>query len=234
MNTSNILNVLLAVALVILSVKIAFFDNNSPSAEAKQQDGNAAIDNIMSRVSVRDYTDQPVDSATVDTLLRAGMAAPSAGNKQPWKFVVVTDKAVLGKMSSTIKTMGMAEKAPMAIVVCGDLDNTFPEDGRDYWVEDASAATENILLAAHSMGLGAVWCGVYPMKERVAFIKELLGLPESIVPLNVIPMGYPAESPEPKDKWKPENVHYERWNNADSDGTTGATATNTEKDSREE
>lgn len=198
MSLSNILNVLLAIALVILIVKIAFF---SPS-------GTDAMDNIMTRTSIRAYQDKPVEDEKVEQMLRAAMAAPSAGNKQPWKFVVVTDKNTLSTISANMKTMRMAEKAPLAIVVCGDLDNTFPEDGRDYWVEDTSAATENLLLAAHSMGLGAVWCGIYPMRERVAFLQDLLQLPKNIVPLNVIPIGYPAEDPAPKDKWKPENIHY--------------------------
>jgi nitroreductase len=134
------------------------------------------------------------------------MASPTAGNKQPWKFVVIKDKNTLKTISEHFHTMTMAEHAPMAIVVCGDMNLTFPDDGRDYWVEDTSAATENLLLAAHSMGLGAVWCGIYPMQERVEYLSELLKLPENIVPLNVIPVGYPAENPAPKDKWKPENV----------------------------
>lgn len=207
MSKANILNIILAVALVALCV--VFFTSRNKAGSS----GDSAMDNMMSRVSVRAYTDQPVEDAKVETMLKAAMAAPSAGNKQPWKFVVVTDKEVLSKISSSIRTISMAEKAPLAIIVCGDMNNTFPDDGRDYWVEDTSAATENLLLAAHSLGLGAVWCGIYPMQERVRFIQDLLQLPRYIVPLNVIPIGYPAENPAPKDKWKPENVHYEYWGN---------------------
>lgn len=210
MNFSNILNVLLALALVILSVKIAFFSNDG------NHDKNTFVDpieNIMTRVSVRAYTDQTVEDDKIETMLRAAMAAPSAGNKQPWRFVVVKDKAILTAIAQNLHTMTMADKAPVAIVVCGDMNATFPGDGLDYWVEDASAATENLLLAAHSMGLGAVWCGIYPMKERVAFIQDLLKLPENIVPLNVVPIGYPAEQPDVKDKWKPGNIHYDTWDN---------------------
>lgn len=209
MKTSHLLNVLLATALVILFIKVAFFstDGNSDT----QTTETAVIDNIMTRTSIRAYQDRDVEDAKVETLLRAAMAAPSAGNKQPWKFVVVKDKNTLHEISANLRTMRMAEHAPLAIVVCGDMENTFPEDGRDYWVEDTSAATENLLLAAHGIGLGAVWCGIYPMRERVAFLQKLLDLPENIVPLNVVPIGYPAENPEPKDKWKPENIHYEKW-----------------------
>lgn len=211
MKTSYLLNVLLATALIILSIKVAFFSANDQTAET------AVIDNIMTRTSIRAYQDRDVEDAKVEILLRAAMAAPTAGNKQPWRFVVVKDKNILHEISANVGPIKMAEKAPLAIIVCGDLNNTFPEDGRDYWVEDASAATENLLLAAHGLGLGAVWCGIYPMRERVAFLKKLLNLPGNIVPLNVVPIGYPAENPEPKDKWKPENIHYEQWDgNADA------------------
>ncbi|WP_374937823.1 nitroreductase family protein [Bacteroides stercorirosoris] len=105
----------------------------------------------------------------------------------------------------------MAKEAPLAIVVCGDLSKAISGAGSDYWVQDASAATENLLLAAQGLELGAVWTGVYPIKERVKEVQKILHLPEHIIPLNVIPIGYPAENPLPKDKWKPENVHYERW-----------------------
>jgi flavin reductase (DIM6/NTAB) family NADH-FMN oxidoreductase RutF len=139
------------------------------------------------------------------------MAAPTAANKQPWKFIIIKDKNTLKTIADHFHTMTMAAQAPMAIVVCGDMSLTLDRDGRDYWIEDTSAATENLLLAAHSMGLGAVWCGIYPQMERVKYLSELLKLPEDIVPLNVIPVGYPAEDPAPKDKWKPESVHYESW-----------------------
>lgn len=224
MNTSNLLNILLAVALVILSVKIAFFSNTKSSDSSEKtnsEDASAAvIENIMTRTSIRAYQDKPVEDEKIEQMLRAAMAAPSAGNKQPWTFVVVKEKATLKDISAHLNTMTMAEKAPLAIIVCGDMTKTFPGDGLDYWVEDASAATENLLLAAHSLGLGAVWCGIYPMQDRVAYLKNLLHLPENIVPLNVIPIGYPAEDPLPKDKWKPENIHYETWDNTSSAAVT--------------
>jgi nitroreductase/flavin reductase (DIM6/NTAB) family NADH-FMN oxidoreductase RutF len=213
MNKADLLNILLAVALVILSVKVAFFSSStSGRSEGDATSAQAAVlDNIMTRTSVRAYQDRPIEDEQVETMLRAAMAAPSAGNKQPWKFVIIKDKNTLATIADHFHTMTMAAQAPMAIVVCGDMELTFPGDGVDYWVEDASAATENLLLAAHSLGLGAVWCGIYPLPERVQYLSELLQLPENIVPLNVIPVGYPAEDPAPKDKWKPESVHYESW-----------------------
>lgn len=210
MNVSRILNVLLLIVVVVLVVKIVFFP--SRSCETGKEDAEAVVmENILTRTSIRDYQDKPVEEEKVEKLLRAAMAAPTAGNKQPWVFVVVKDKATLQAISGEYRPMRMAEKAPMAIVVCGDMELTFPEEGRDYWVEDTSAATENLLLAAHAMGLGAVWCGIYPLPERVAFFSTLLQLPENLVPMCVVPVGYPAENPAPKDKWKPEKIYNETW-----------------------
>lgn len=167
---------------------------------------NEAIKNIMTRTSIRKYTDQPVSKADIETLLRAGMAAPTAVNRQPWHFVVVTDKAKLKELSGG--RGGMLEQCALAIVVCGNMEKTMQGKGQEFWIQDCSAATENILLAANALGLGAVWTGGYPMEERVASISKALKLPETIIPLCTIVIGYPAESPTPKEKWKPENVSY--------------------------
>ena len=167
---------------------------------------NEAIKNIMTRTSIRKYTDQPVSKADIETLLRAGMAAPTAVNRQPWHFVVVTDKAKLKELSGG--RGGMLEQCALAIVVCGNMEKTMQGKGQEFWIQDCSAATENILLAANALGLGAVWTGGYPMEERVASISKALKPPETIIPLCTIVIGYPAESPTPKEKWKPENVSY--------------------------
>ena len=167
---------------------------------------NEAIKNIMTRTSIRKYTDQPVSKTDIETLLRAGMAAPTAVNRQPWHFVVVTDKAKLKELSGG--RGGMLEQCALAIVVCGNMEKTIKGKGQEFWIQDCSAATENILLAANALGLGAVWTGGYPMEERVASISKALKLPETIIPLCTIVIGHPAESPTPKDKWKPENVSY--------------------------
>ena len=167
---------------------------------------NEAIKNIMTRTSIRKYTDQPVSKTDIETLLRAGMAAPTAVNRQPWHFVAVTDKAKLKELSGG--RGGMLEQCALAIVVCGNMEKTMQGKGQEFWIQDCSAATENILLAANALGLGAVWTGGYPIEERVASISKALKLPETIIPLCTIVIGHPAESPTPKDKWKPENISY--------------------------
>ena len=170
---------------------------------------NDAIKNIMTRTSIRKYTDQPVTKAEIETLLKAGMAAPTAVNKQPWHFVAVTDKAKLKELAGNRGRM--LEQCALAIVVCGNLEKAMPGKAQGYWIQDCSAATENILLAANALGLGAVWTGVYPIDERVEAVSKAVKLPEHIVPLCVIVIGHPAESPTPKDKWKPENVSYNEY-----------------------
>lgn len=171
----------------------------------------SALETIMTRTSIRAFTGEPVGEEAVEQLLRAGMAAPSAVNRQPWAFVVLRDRAMLDALQEVHPNARMLATAQVAIVVCGDMTKAIEGPMGEFWVQDASAATENILLAAHAMGLGAVWTGVYPNPERVAAISGVLELPPHIVPLCVIPVGWPAESPEPKDKWKSENVHYEKW-----------------------
>lgn len=169
---------------------------------------NAVINSIMTRSSVRSYLDKPVEQEKVEALLRAGMAAPSAVNKQPWHFVVLDTRERIDRLAGANPRAGMLKKAPLAIVVCGDMSKALEGKGREYWIQDASAATENILLAAHGLGLGAVWTGTYPMDERVKATSQALQLPEHIVPLCTIVIGYPDGEPNVKDKWKPENVSY--------------------------
>ena len=162
---------------------------------------NPVLKSIMTRTSIRKYEPRAISPDTIETLLRAGMAAPTAINKQPWHFVVVTNREKLEKMG------GRAAGAPLAILVCGDMNIARKGHGFDYWVQDCSAATENILLAAHAMGLGAVWTGGYP-GNRYKLYQELLSLPEHIVPLNAIAIGYPAENPEPKNKWDAQKITF--------------------------
>ena len=173
--------------------------------QVENKDAQAAINNIMTRTSIRKYTNDPVSKTDIETMLRAGMAAPTAVNKQPWHFVAVTDKAKLAELAGR---RGMIKQAGVAIVVCGNMDKALQGPAQGFWIQDCSAATENILLAAHALGLGAVWTGCYPIDDRVAEVSKALKLPETIVPLCVIAIGHPAEQPTPKDKWKPENVSY--------------------------
>lgn len=209
----QILTILLAVALVILSIKITMFSSNENSSEINPQtDEEAAMDIIMTRSSVRKYTSQTVETDKVDKMLKAAMAAPTAGNRQPWEFVVITDKEILNQIPPIIKGAHMAANAPLAIVVCGEPARSFPGALSEYWVQDCSAATENLLLASHAMGLGAVWCGVYPDSDnRVEKMRNLLSLPKGIYPLNVIVIGYPDGAQTVKDKWMPNRVHYNKF-----------------------
>lgn len=180
------------------------------SAQQKAE-SDAAIKNIMTRTSIRKYTNETVTKADIETMLRAGMAAPTAVNKQPWHFVVVTDREQLNALAAANRGTGMAAKAPLAIVVCGDMKKTLSGVGQGFWVQDCSAATENILLAANALGLGAVWTGLYPNEERANAVRDIVKAPEHIVPLCVIVIGHPADNPTPKDKWKPENVSYNKF-----------------------
>ncbi|WP_295935296.1 nitroreductase family protein [uncultured Alistipes sp.] len=181
-------------------------------ADVPDTSRQSALDVIMTRTSIRSYQDRPVSADTVELLLRASMAAPSAMNRQPWAFVVVDDKELLRKLSESLPYAKMAAAAPLAVVVCGDLSKGDNLEGA-WWMSDAAAASENLLLAAHTVGLGAVWTGVYPRSERVQAVREVLGLPEQIIPLNLIPIGYPADKPAPKQKWAPEKVHKNGWTN---------------------
>ncbi|MCH5214899.1 MAG: nitroreductase family protein [Muribaculaceae bacterium] len=185
-------------------------DENSSSKVENQDATQAVIENIMTRTSIRQFTDQPVAKDTLDLLVKAGMAAPTAMNKQPWAFIVITDKEMLNALNE-VKPWFNLKTATAAIVVCGDLSKEEKDWSAEYWVQDCSAATENILLAAHAYGLGAVWCGVYPNPEILPAVTKLLGTPEHIVPLNVITLGYPAENPAPKDKFNAESIHYQKW-----------------------
>ncbi len=166
------------------------------------------IDAIFNRRSIRKYTGQPVTDETIETLLRAGMAAPSAGNEQPWHFVVIRDRATLEAITRFHPYAQMLHGADCAIVVCGD---TALERYRGFWVQDCSAAAENMLLTVQDLGLGSVWVGVYPMADRVEPLKQLLGLPESVIPLGILPLGYPAEQKNPANRFNPERIHRDRW-----------------------
>lgn len=169
---------------------------------------NNAIETLMTRTSIRSFTDRTVSADTIEMLLRAGMAAPTAVNKQPWHFVVINDRAKLDELGGNGRQSQMWQESTLAIAVCGNMEKALEGPAQAFWIQDCSAATENILLAAHALGLGAVWTGCYPMEERMANVSQVLNLPETVIPLCVIVMGYPNENPDPKDKWKPENVTY--------------------------
>jgi len=171
-----------------------------------QKFANETLEVIHNRKSVRHFTDQPVSKEQIEILLRAGMAAPTAVNRQPWAFYVVTQRETLDALGEQLPYAKMLHQAQAAIVVCGDMEKAGNLKEKGYWVQDCAAATENILLAAESMGLGAVWTASYPYDDRTEVVIRELELPKKYVPLNVIPIGYPTGEDMPKDKWKPENI----------------------------
>lgn len=164
------------------------------------------IKTIFSRRSIRKYTPDLVSEEDIKTLLEAAMAAPSASNRKPWHLVVVTGRETLDKLADSHRYGKMLYDAPLCVAVCGDTSTS-----ERFWVQDCSAATENLLLAATALGLGAVWLGVHPSEERVADIREVLGIPEGVTPLNLVSIGHPAEEKEPRTQYDEERVHREKW-----------------------
>jgi nitroreductase len=167
-----------------------------------------ALEALMTRRSVRAYTDEPVSDEQVLKILAAGMQAPSANNHQPWHFVVVREREHLDGLAAVLPFGKMLVQAPLGVVVCADAGL---EQRSGYWVQDCAAATQNILLACHALGLGAVWIGVYPREERVVALCDLLGLPAAVTPLCTIAIGWPAEQPAPVDRFRQDRIHEEQW-----------------------
>jgi nitroreductase len=163
---------------------------------------------ILTRRSIRRFTAQPVSDEIIQELLHAAMSAPSAGNEQPWEFVVITDRKILDEIPKVHPYAQMCREAPAAILVCGDVTR---ESHQGFWVQDCSAATENILVAVNDMRLGAVWVGVYPREDRVEGLRKLVGLPAYIIPFALIPVGYPAETKLPSGRFDPSRVHKNKW-----------------------
>lgn len=164
-----------------------------------------ALENILGRRSIRRYTEEPIASSTIDSLLKAAMSAPSASNIQPWQFVVITERNILDAFPSFHPHAPMMPQAAAAIMVCGE-----PERSR-YWQQDCGAATQNILLAARALGLGAVWLGIYPREDRVNGSRALLGIPEPVVPMALVALGYPAEQKAPSERFDEAKLHHQKW-----------------------
>jgi nitroreductase len=164
------------------------------------------IKTIFARRSIRKYTDESVSEKKVKTILEAAMAAPSASNRKPWHFVIVTERETLNRLADTHRYAKMLHEAPLCIAVCGD-----ESVAQRFWQQDCSAATQNILLAAQALGLGSVWCGVYPSEERVKDISGILGIKAPIKPLNLIAIGHPAEKKDPRTQYDESRVHMEQW-----------------------
>ncbi len=169
------------------------------------------LENIHNRKSVRNFTGEHVTKACLLTFLKAGMAAPSARNRQPLAFITITDRKILDDLGEGLPFTKMLFKAGAAIVVCGDTTVDLQQGATDLWYQDAAAATENILLAVEAMKLGAVWSAQYPIPERENHVRKLLYLPPSVTPFSIVPIGHPSGVDLPKEKFKAEKIHWERW-----------------------
>lgn len=184
-------------------------DNNVIKGIESKEKAQIILQNILTRTSDRMFDpSKDVGHDDLQTILQAAMAAPSAVNRQPWQFVVVTNRQMLDKLADSLPYCHMANQATAAIVVCGDKTRFLQGEDDELWVQDVSAASENILLASHALGLGSVWTCLYPHTDRMGSVSEILQLPKDFVPFNVIPIGYPSQSHTPLDKWNPAAVTY--------------------------
>ncbi len=208
MKVARLVIVILLVIIVFLLVKPETIHRGS---QLNGWTTNSTLEIIHQRKSVRHYLDKSVKKEDLLTLIKAGMAAPTAGDRRPWEFVGITDKKVLKELGQALPYGQMLKEAGGAIVVCGVPEKSYPGEAREFWVQDCSAATENILLAAEAKGLGAVWIGVYPIKKKMEVVSRITGIPEGIVPLNVVSIGYPEGVEKPKDKFNPEQIHWNSW-----------------------
>ena len=163
------------------------------------------LDVIFARRSIRAYTDEPVSEADIQALLQAGMAAPSGSNRKPWHFVVVTDRPLLQALADAHPFGKMIGHAGLGIAVCGDPQVS------EWWVQDCTAATENILIAVAALGLGGVWVGCHGRPEREAAVRSVLGIPEDIGVLSLLSIGHPAEEKEARTQYNPDRVHQGSW-----------------------
>lgn len=228
-NKSTLLNIVLAAVILALVFQLRRNSNKKPDLNStlsveqvvqqpdfdqlghEEKSDNDVLATIFERKSVRHYTSQQVSKEQLTVLAKAGMAAPTAVDKRPWAFVAVTDRAMLNQLADVLPYAQMLRTATSAIVVCGDLSKALEGDAQAYWVQDCSAATQNILLAAEGIGLGAVWTGVHPIKDREDLVRKAINAPSHIVPLNVIAVGYPTGQDKPKDKWDESILHWEKW-----------------------
>jgi len=166
------------------------------------------MDAILTRRSIRKYLPKPVSGEMIEEILKAGMSAPSAGDEQPWHFIIIDRRDLLEKISEMHPYAKMLKNAPAALLICADQN--IPKF-RDFWVQDCSAASENMLLAAHALGLGAVWIGVYPAEKLVAGIRELFEIPEHVIPFSAIVIGHPDEEKPGRARYEVSRIHDNSW-----------------------
>jgi len=167
------------------------------------------IETIHKRRSIRQYTDTPIEQEKVIILLQAAMAAPTAANCQPWEYIVVSDTDKLASVRE--KCIFARYNAPAAIVVCGNMNLAFKGPERDMWIQDCSAATENILIAATSLGLGSVWIGIYPGESKIKAIKSIFNIPEYVIPLSLVYVGYPAEEKASRSRYNKKRIYWQEY-----------------------
>jgi len=163
---------------------------------------------IFTRRSIRKYTAEPIPASIIHDLIEAAVSAPSAGNEQPWQFILLTKRDILNEIPLFHPHASFVKDVQQAILVCGDLSREIFEG---YWMIDCSAATQNLLLAAHAKGLGACWVGIYPRQERIKKLKELLQVPDHIIPFAFVALGFPAEEKQREERYDEERVHVDTW-----------------------
>lgn len=188
----------LAVLMTSATAFSLFRNNNETQSQG-------AIETILARKSVRSFQPKPVEEEKIELMLKAGMSAPSGKNTQPWEFIVIDDRATLDAMAEELPYARWLKESPIAIIVCGDTSKSI------YWYLDCSASAQNILLAAESLGLGAVWTATYPYEDRMDVVKKYIDIPENISSLCIIPVGYPTAPQQPKDKWDSSKIHRNGW-----------------------
>ena len=167
-----------------------------------------AMEAILTRRSVRKYNKKPLPDQVIKELLEAAMSAPSAGDEKPWHFIIIDEPQILNKIPNFHDHAQMLKDATIAILVCGDLKL---DKHKGMWVQDCSAATENILIAVRAKGLGAVWLGIFPREERIKGMRQLLIIPNNVMPFSLISIGYPAEKQGRVNRYNPSRIHHNKW-----------------------
>jgi nitroreductase len=192
----------------IFTLAVILFIGGFACAQDKPVDyGNPTLNTIHSRKSVRNFTGEAVSKEDLQKIVEAGMCAPTAMNRQPWSFVIVTDREMLNKLLEALPSKKMLAKAGAAIIICALPDKS----SKEMSVIDCSLAGENMLLAIESLGLGGLWTAAYPDENMMSSLRTVLGIPDNVIPMNVMPIGHPDGSDKPKDKYKEENVHWDKW-----------------------
>jgi nitroreductase len=171
---------------------------------------NSLLNFIFSRRSIRRFTNREIPEALLTDLLEAAMAAPSAVGKDPWHFIVLRSRTSIDQLAASLPNGAMLHEAAAALVVCGDLDKAHDQE-LSFLLQDLSASIENILLAANALGLGACWLGIHPREERIAAVSQQFSLPQNVIPVSGIALGWPAQEREPRTRYNAESVHWERW-----------------------